>query len=200
MIFGGLLGFVIAHQIYAGRTAPVMPPPPAAAAGPARPGPADPHQGTSEGTMDSLTQELQALKQAVQEDPSNVGALDRLAELYMEAAMYDQAAGFLRQALEVDEEDVHVRTDLATCLLMQGKGSEAVAEFERAVQSDPGHGRTWYGLGFAYVETAQYDKGEEAFEKALELNPGSFDLEAMRAEIEKLKQTRSEESSGGSPS
>ncbi len=209
VIFGFLAGFVVSHEIYGGRFAGV----PVAGAsamrgsprGPAQSGAgaAPPAGGGGAPSMDMMQQvqkELEALKQAVKEDPRNVAALGRLAGLYMDAGMYDQATKFYSDALDVDPSNVHIRTDLGSCLLMMGKADEALRELKDASSRDPGHGQTWYLMGLAHVERGEYEEGEAAFSKALELNPGSFDMAAVRAEIERVKAKRAGKPGGVSPS
>jgi tetratricopeptide (TPR) repeat protein len=150
--------------------------------------------------MDQVSQELSALKQAIQDDPKDVVALGRLGGLYMDAGMYDQAIDYFRRAVEAEPADVHMRTEMATTMLMMGQAREALTELEDCIELDPGHGKTWYWKGLAHVEVGEYEKGEASFAKALELMPGSFDLEELRAEIEKIKAQRASESGGASPS
>jgi len=149
--------------------------------------------------MDQVTQELNSLRAVIKDDPGNVQALSRLGKLYMDASMYDQALGYLESAYKAAPDNLEVRTDRATALLMTGKSQEAVDEFRACLEREPGQPRIWYSLGFAYVQVAEYDKAEQAFGKALELSPGAFDMEALKAEIERLKAQRPSRP-GGAPS
>jgi len=209
VIFGFLVGFVVSHEISGGRFAGVPVTGASAMAGSPR-GPAQsgaaaaaPAGGGGAPPMDMMQQvqmELDALKKAVKEDPRNVAALGRLARLYMDAGMYDQAAKFYGDALSVDPSNIHTRTDLGSCLLMMGKADDALKELKDAASRDPGHGQTWYWMGLAHIERGEYVEGEAALAKALELNPGSFDMAALRAEIEKVKAKRAGKPGGVSPS
>ena len=204
IIFGFLLGFVVAHEIYGGRFIGVAAVAPQRGGAPMGAGSAsdfDPAQGApSMDMMDQVSQELGALKQAIQDNPEDVVALRRLGNLYMDAAMYEQANDYYRSALAVEPEDVHLRTDLATSLLMMGQAREALTELEHCVEHDPEHGKTWYWKGLAHVELGEYEEGEAAFVRALELMPGAFQIEELRAEIERVKANRSTQAEGASPS
>ncbi len=210
VIFGFLLGFVVAHEMYGGRFAgmpfgavtpgaPAGQPSSGSMAAPSAASGATPQVGSAD-TMEQVTLELNALKQALQEDPHDVKVLGRLGQLYMDAAMYEQAIQYYRQALAVQPGDAHLRTDMATSLLMMGNAVEALAELKDIVAGDPEHGKTWYWLGLAHVEAGEFEQGKAAFTKALELMPGSFDMEEISSEIEKVKARRAAESSGSSPS
>lgn len=199
VIFGFLMGFVIAHEMYGGRFAAL------ASGAASEPAPMAARQSAptgdqGAGMMDQVTQELNALNRAIQENPDDTVALGRLGSLYMDAAMYEQAVEYFRRAVETDPSDVHMRTEMATAMLMMGKAHEALAEFEDCVELDPGHGKTWYWKGLAHVEVGEYDQGEASFARALELMPGAFDIEELRTEIEKIKSQRSSEGEGASPS
>lgn len=216
LLFGGLVGFIIAFELFSGRmavpgrTGPGAPPaaaqPMGAGTGQGRQGQAGQAQGPageaagapSMDSMEQVTRELEALRRMLQEDPRNLAALRRMAGLYMDAAMYDRAMEFLRQAVDIDPADVHTLTDLGTCLYMVGRPDEALAHFKDAIGRDPSHPKPWYSMGLAYVEAGDYQKGEEAFAEALRLSPGAFDMNELRAEIEKVKAQRS--GKAGSPS
>ena len=205
VIFGFLLGFVIAHEMYGGRFAAVASgagaaPPPAPMGARQSAGPADEPAAPHTGAMDQVTQELNALKQAIQNNPGDAVALGRLGGLYMDAGMYEQAIDYFSRAVEVNPSDVHLRTEMATALLMMGKAREALAELEGCVELDPAHGKTWYWKGLAHVELGEYEKGEASFAKALELMPGAFNLEELQAEIERIKAQRGSEGGGATPS
>lgn len=195
VIFGFLMGYVVAHEIYGGRFGAI--PVSAAAPVPSVSGQRGPeggaipgHEGVSMESMESVRRELDALKERVRQDPKDSQALGRLGDLYMEAGMYDRSVEYYRQAIAVKPDDVHLRTDLGASLMMQGKASEAKGELEQAVAIDPGHSKTWYTLGFALIQTGEYDRGEAALAKSLDLSPGAFDMGQLKAEIEKLKAGR----------
>ena len=215
VIFGTLLGFVLAHELYGGRhigvpaaTSPVAAgprggmPPQGAGSGMGAPmdSSAAPSDGAGTQTMEQVSKEIESLKAAIGKNPRDAESLARLGGLYMDAGMYDRALEFVHSALELKPEDIHVQIDYATCLLMTGKAADALAQLENAVARDASHPRAWYFMGLAQVDVGEYDKGEASFKRALELSPGSFDLDALRAEIEKVKAQRASGASGASPS
>lgn len=219
IVFGALLGFVGAHQLYGGRFsgsggapetmggqrgAPTMASSPAGpeggGGGASGPGPA-PGGGDQMAQMEQVKKELAALKQAIEKDPHDVSALGRLGNLYMDAGMYDKAAEYYRDALEVEPGNPDLRTDLGTCLRGMGRVSDALREFQESVSRDPKHWKGWFNIGIVYLyDLDQYQKAEEAFGRALALNPGSFDMNAVRAEIEKVRAAKAGRPAGSTPS
>jgi len=199
VIFGFLLGFVAAHQLYGGRFSSLaMAGAPETMGGSRSPMPGGAPPGGPAGasedgapsmeTMNQVKKELEALRKAVEANPRDVAALARLGNLYMDAAMFDRALEYYRRALDVDPGSPDTRTDMGTCLRQLGRHEEALAEFQESLKRDPSHWKSWFNIGIVHLyDRREYVKAEEAFAKVLELNPGAFDMDAVRAEIEKLK-------------
>lgn len=211
VIFGVVLGFVAAHQFYGGRTGgvvaatapetmggqrgPMSAQAPPAQASPAQPDPHAGMQGDGSGAgapsmemMNKVSQELSALKKALEEDPRNVTVLTRLGNMYMDAGMHDRALNYYVTALEVEPGNVDVRTDMGTCLRQMGRPAEALKTFEESLSRDPNHWKTWFNIGVVSMyDLADYDRALTAFTKVHDLNPGGFDMDAVRAEIDRLK-------------
>jgi len=201
LVFGAVLGFTAAHQIYVGRrgTPPLAPqtaPPEAAAgrmgmgaaAGPAGSAPAMGAGAPDMAVMEQVRREIDGLKKAIEENPKDVTALTRLGNLYMDAGMFDRAAQYYADALSVDGTLVDVRTDMGTCLRRMGRPQEALDAFQASVRQDPAHWKSWFNIGVVCLYDLQrYDDAEKAFEQVLALNPGSFDMNAVREEIRRLR-------------
>ena len=220
VIFGGVLGFVAAHLAYGGRHggvssaaapetmggqrgAPVMGSGASGEsdAGGQRPQPGGDQGGPSMEQMEQVKKELAALKHAVDEDPRNVAALGRLGNLYMDAGMFDKAVDYYRRALVVEPDNPDLRTDMGTCLRQMGRIDEALREFEQSVAAHPGHWKGWFNIGIVNLyDLGKYQRAEESFARALELNPGSFDMGAVRKEIEKVRAEKSARPAGSKPS
>lgn len=224
IIFGFLLGFISAHQFYGGRLggvasanapetmggqrgAPVIAgQEPSGMGGSQAPGGGGAPGGPSPGgpsmeQMEQVKKELSALKKAVDEDPRNVVALSRLGNMYMDAGMFDKSIDYYRRALEVEPGNVDIRTDMGTCLREMGKVDEAMQVFRESVSRDPNHWKSWFNIGIVYLYNLDdYAKAEEAFSKAHDLNPKDIDMNAVRAEIEKLRQEKAGKPAGAKPS
>jgi hypothetical protein len=205
LIFGFLVGFVVAHQIYVGRGVPAFqhPPVPGGMAGSAPPmgaggggarsgatsGGAAPEGGAPDmATMEAVQREIAAHKKTLESDPRNLEALTHLGNLYFDAGMFDGAIEYYGRALDVEPGNVMVRTDLGTSLRRSGQPERAMREFEAAVQADPNHWRGWFNIGVvALYDLGQYERAEEAFGKVDALNPGSIDMTALQEEIRRVR-------------
>lgn len=194
VIFGFLVGFVAAHQLYVGRGEAAFQHPPVAPGTPrggGAPGagangapPAD--GGTA--TMEAVQQEIASLTAILEKDPKNLQALVRMGNLYFDVGMFEQAAGFYQRALEVDPDDIMVQTDLGTSLRRLGKPRQALGHFQAAVAADPTHWRGWFNIGVVSLyDLGEFKQAEEAFARVDQLNPGSIDMTALREEIARIK-------------
>ncbi|HEY3174781.1 MAG TPA: tetratricopeptide repeat protein [Candidatus Polarisedimenticolia bacterium] len=215
VIFGFVMGFVAAYQFYGGRTGGVTAATAPETMGGQRPAmagsraegmpPAQGGAGQMDGAppqemMEQVTRELEALKKAIEADPHNVTALGRLGNMYMDAGMFDRAIQYYTTALQTEPGNVDIRTDMGSCLRQMGKAKEALKAFEESISVDPKHWKSWFNVGVVCMyDLGDYDRAESAFAKVLELNPGSFDMKAVKDEIEKLKSGKSEKAQG-SPS
>ncbi len=208
VLFGFLVGYLIAYSVHeprvVGRAAPVPAAgnmgmsggpaggPPAGMGGGAAP--MNPHaQGGGEGneqTMDMIFEEVNALKEALAKDPKNLKALTRMANLYHDGAKFDQAVEFYQRVLEITPTDADIRTDMGICMREMGKPDEAIAQFRKSLTYDAKHWQSWLNLGIVSL----FDKDDvptasEAFAKVEQLNPGFKDLPLLKEAVQKALET-----------
>lgn len=199
ILFGFLVGYIIAYAVHEPRVkqaaAPVpaagnlgmgsvvgQPPPQDGGAAPQGSGGQSAAQGTA--MMQQVQQELAALKAALAENPADFPALVRLANLNHDAGQFAEAVDLYARALEVRPEDVNVRTDMAICLREIGRVDDAIAEFRTSLTHDPGHWQTWLNLGIVSLFDRQDAKtAGEAFAQVEKLNPGYQDLPRLKEAV-----------------
>lgn len=195
VLFGFLLGYIIAYGLNEPRVTHTPAPVPAAgnlgmssgipapASGPA---PGAGQAAGSEEMMGRVFEEIGSLKVAIDKDPKDARALVRLANLYHDAQKFDEAVGYYGRALQVHPDNVNARTDMGICLREMGKSDEAIAQFRTSLSYDSRHWETWLNLGVV----ALFDKNDvktarEAFGKVEELNPEYKDLSLLKEAIRK---------------
>jgi hypothetical protein len=201
VLFGFLVGYLVAFGVHQSHVKDEAAPVPAAGnmgmsdANAPRPsggmpgGPAAGGAGGgSEETMTRVFAEIQGLKDAIQKNPKDVGALVRLANFYQDAGKFEPAIDYYRQALALTPDDVNARTDLGICLRELGKTDEALAEFQRSVTIDPKHWQTWLNIGVVNL----FDKNDpetaaSAFGRLEEINPSFQDLPALKEAVRKAR-------------
>ncbi len=119
-------------------------------------GPMAPTQ-TGPGTNSAapMVAEINELKSRLQNRPDDVGALVRLANIYHDVSMWEQAITFYERALELRPDDPDVLTDAGTCFKGLGQFERALELFDRAREVAPEH---WQSL-FNKVVVAGFDLG-----------------------------------------
>jgi len=207
LLFGFLIGFVVAHEIWAGRGSasfnhPPIPPGMEGAAGPPasdRPaGGTMPPQASAGGApdmgmMEQVQKEIAGLKAAIEKDPKNVTALTRLGDMYFDAGKFDGAKEYYEKALAASPTDINIETDLGTALRNLGQAPEAMKHFEAAVARDPSHWKGWFNIGIvAMYDLGDFDRAQKAFEKVSQLNPGAINLDALKEEMAKERAKRNQ--------
>jgi len=200
ILFGFLVGYVIAYALYEPRVKQVADPVPEAgnlgmsgAAPPAAPAAgAPPASAGAEGpptqVMEEVFRQLTALKAALEKNPRDEATLVRLANFYQDAGKFDQAVALYRRALEVRPENVDARTDMGICLREMGRPDEAIAEFRKSIASDPRHWQSWLNLGIVSL----FDKhdaaaAEAAFGKVEEINPAYPELPSLKEALRRAR-------------
>lgn len=207
ILFGFLVGYIIAYAVHEPQVKLTASPVPAAGnlgmgsvvdAPAPQGGGAPPQGGGGQGAamMDRLMEEIAALKAALQENPSDLPALVRLANLNHDSGKFAEAVDLYTRALKVRPEDVNVRTDMAICLRELGRIDEALAEFRVSLTHDPQHWQTWLNLGIVSLFDRQdVTTAAEAFTQVERLNPGYQDLPRLK---EAVRQAGGASSASGS--
>jgi hypothetical protein len=199
ILFGFLVGYLVAYGIHEPRVKTIADPVPEAGnsgmvSGPPMGGGMPPPGAAPAGgapqneVMEKVFAKVGALKDAIQKNPRDGAALIQLANFYQDAGKFDQAVDYYRKALDVDPNDVNPRTDMGICLREMGKPDEAIKEFRRSIAIDPKHWQTWLNLGIVSL----YDKHDpataaSAFGKVEELNPSYPDLPMLKDEVRKAR-------------
>lgn len=176
--FGILVGF---GTFTAQSSAPDLDEPGAQAQAPAAPlaGPASVDEGAP------MMAEIRTLKQRLQEHPEDHTALVRLANLYHDGNMIDDAIGYYELALKVRPDSPDELTDMGICFRAKRDFDRALELFQQANAIDPNH---WQSL-FNYVVVAGFDLGRfdsarEALETMEKLSPRPPRLDDLRQALE----------------
>jgi tetratricopeptide (TPR) repeat protein len=116
-------------------------------------------------------------------------AFDNLGQVYGALGLYREAESAFRTAHETNPEHGGHRYDLAAYLMNRGnmltaecRISEAKSMLTEGVSLYP-HGRGYYLLGRALIESGEIGEAKAAFEKALQTDPVQPDA---RIELDRL--------------
>ena len=84
------------------------------------------------------------LRNAVNSDPGNRAKIVELANIYYDTKDWAQAEEWYNKALEIDDQDADVLTDLGTVQRYRGEISESLATLNHAIAVDPLHWQAHY--------------------------------------------------------
>ena len=78
-------------------------------------------------------------------------------------------------AVAADERsDARAQVEFGIEVVRNGLWKEAIYRWERAVEIDDSYAAAWNNLGIAYEHLGRFDKAREAYERALDLEPGNM--------------------------
>jgi cytochrome c-type biogenesis protein CcmH/NrfG len=177
LIFGAILGFVIARGTPSqlAVSAPAAPPPGARAT----PTPA---------LVDE--RQVQALRGILAKDPRNAQAAIELGNMLYDAGRYAEAIPLYQQAFALQPTSVEVSTDLGTALWYSGRADEALAQYARSLAINPTHAQTLFNIGIVTLDGKHDAVGAlAAWQRLLETNPDYPDKAKVRELMTRARQT-----------
>lgn len=117
------------------------------------------------------------LELAVKLKPDDAQFANNLGVAYRFAKRDDDAVKAFQKAIAIAPNDAGFHFNLAVAYRRQTEKNpemipQAIAEYEKATNLDPGNAEGWFDLGFMYKQDRQPDRAVAAFNKYLELNKG----------------------------
>jgi tetratricopeptide (TPR) repeat protein len=125
------------------------------------------------GQSEAAGKAIEQYKEIYRLDPSDTESALWLTRLYRLRNEHDQAEAVLRGILKDDPENEPAVEQLTQLLLDEGKSTEAVALLEGMTNRAPS-GALLDLLGDAYTQTKDLPKAEQAYRKAVELDPSEL--------------------------
>jgi len=127
-------------------------------------------------TLDQMKQmadkKVSPLLEQLQKDPKNKDVLLRVACFYKSAHQFQEAASYFNQALQLDEKNVTVRTEMASCLYYGGDVEGALAQLEQSVRLSPNDPNSLFNLGVVRWKGKKDSAGAiRAWQQLLSANP-----------------------------
>jgi len=139
--------------------------------------------------MAQVTQQIEALKQKIEENPKDVEALVALGNMYFDANMPPGAIEYYSKALELKPEDANVWTDLGTMYRQDNQLEKSIECYEKAVKLDPQNKNAWFNIGIVYKFDKMDDqKALQAWKKFLTLVPTDDPhYQSLKEEVSKME-------------
>jgi len=109
-------------------------------------------------------------------DSSSPDVYDLLGDAYAQARQYSQAETAYRKAVEEDPDDPGHRHGLAEALLSQDKYADALEQFQKLTELEPGTSENYLRESQLYRRLGQFDQAETSLLHAKQLAPGSLEI------------------------
>ncbi|MDC4225898.1 MAG: tetratricopeptide repeat protein [Candidatus Manganitrophus sp.] len=137
-------------------------------------------------------QKLAEYKARLEKDPKDIEALVFMGNANYDIQRFEKAKEFYQKALEVDPNNTHVRTDLASSYRSLGETDQALEELNKVLKSDPKHEVALYNSGIILLnDKNDAEKATAAWEKLVQLKPNDPLSQELKKKISELKQTGS---------
>jgi tetratricopeptide (TPR) repeat protein len=114
---------------------------------------------------------LAVARQQVKAAPRSPAVHHVLGQVHQRRGEAAPAEAAHLQAVQLDPRYVPSRLELARIYLASGRPNQAVARLDEARRLDPGNAEAWLLTGAAREQKGEVPQAQEAFKKALELNP-----------------------------
>jgi cytochrome c-type biogenesis protein CcmH/NrfG len=122
-------------------------------------------------------------------DPKNVEVLNKTALTYKAAHQFKDAITYFQKALEIEPQNVPIRTDMASCMYYTGDVDGALAELDKALTYDPKHAGTLMNVGIIKWKGKNDVSGAiSAWQTLLKLNPNFPQKEVIEHLINEASQ------------
>ena len=145
--------------------------------------------GMTPGMMQATTlqQQIEQAQRTLMQEPDNLGAITTLANAYFDAGSHaleqgdgatgvsflDQAVAYYLRALERVPESPELRTDLGTAYNRLNRKEEAIAEFLKVLEHEPGFLTAMFNLGVVNEQLGNLDAAREWYGRVVAASPAS---------------------------
>lgn len=130
------------------------------------------------------------LMKKVKANPKDAATLVGLGDVFFKAGDYNNAGGWMEQALALDPENIDARLALGASQFNLRDVSEARKQWEQVISLDPKNVEAYYDLGFLYLseDPPEMTKTKRMWRKVVELAPpGSSVAETVATHLKSLE-------------
>jgi len=115
------------------------------------------------------------LKEVLQNEPSNIAALEILGLVKASQGLHAEAANYLKKSAHINPHNFSTQYNLAKALSECNNNLEAIPHHELAIKLAPNNPEAWMNYGKSLASMNSHEKALQAFSKALDLNPQYFE-------------------------
>lgn len=127
-------------------------------------------QGVALLEQGAYEQAEQCFRAAIEAEPGNAQAWNKLGVLYVHRRDLKQALACFQTAVGCDPKLAAAYSNLGNIYLEQGDLDNAQAAYHRAIEADPECAVAYHNLGVLYKQQGNYGEGIKYLKKAAKLN------------------------------
>lgn len=132
-------------------------------------------------------QKIKTLTSIVKQDPTNRNAWVQLGNNYFDSNKPMKAIEAYVKALELNDQDSNVLTDLGVMYRRVGWYDKAIDSFTKANQIDPQHATSLFNLGIVYYNDLNDNtKAKEAWDRFLIISPTGKGADSVRGMMSEM--------------
>jgi len=139
------------------------------------------------GDFQKSIEQFQIVVDMTASDPLSKEILARgltgLGECFFKTGDLDKAESYFRSSIEKSGDNEIVAYNLGEVCFSRGKIEEAIGFYALAARVAPYWDDPFYKLGYAYLNTAQFEKAREALEKFLTLEPNTERADKVKKDL-----------------
>jgi len=126
---------------------------------------------------------LELLREAVARQPSNVAALELMAEAAQRSGQWEEAEFALKSALGMQPDNVGLKLRLGEVYLAENELSAARDVFREITERSPHSDRGWAALGLLEARLGNNERALSHLDRAIEENPLLPEVQLARGEL-----------------
>lgn len=131
---------------------------------------------------------IRQLEDTLKDDPKNFAALRELGNIRYDERNFSEAAALYARALEVEPDNVDVRSDRGGALLQSEHVDEAIVELKTALSKNPTHPQALFILGVALFQGKNDREGAlAAWRKLVEAHPELPEMDLVKQQIKQVE-------------
>lgn len=132
-------------------------------------------------------QAVEELEAKLENDPTNTGTMNSLADLHLASGDYASAQAVRERMVELDPRDVDSLMMLGITAFNAGDGRTAEESWKAAIEVQPDNPEAYYNLGFVYMASDRAEDARAAWEKVGELAPDSSIAATVQQHLDMLE-------------
>lgn len=144
-------------------------------------------------TMGKGKEALSLLERCYRIRPDDINVLTNLGGAYILAGQHTNAVPLLEQAVQLDDQNPAVWSNLAAAYLgklvisSRERQDRALEAYQHVIDLDANYPNVHYNMGLIYVDRRDWDAAYVSFTHALESNPRDKDALNMRNRVEEIQ-------------